>query len=787
MFDVSVRVPQLSESIAQKYSIGGKLCESVNFTVHSAVLASERESRLVVVGKTPLDSAGDELERFGVQLSALLEFFSHKGARGALFHGGLDSQRYPFLELGAVSGSQYSKFARALPEAERRFQSLVDEVAKFHAAKICFGDLSFSSFMDDPATGPFLVGLLGVSNLKKVSGNRSSEEVFLAPEILKGQLPSTASDVFSLCIMGGFLFGVTVTRKERLDGPQFYEKLVRKGVSDGLSRLISSAVSEDPASRPKSCIELAELLKDARQGRLSGDLVKVETDPNKGGGEDPKEATRSQVFDSPQIKPDIPPPLRLGKTVIAVALLGIVAVFVAFYLRGGSVGRGADAFGQSTAFLRSFGFSQTMTSAERAQMFERLEKSNDPVVHDAAILLIEQAPTVEDRIAAEKWLLDRSARAGLGRSVNIIQGWFGDKPLVRPLGFIAALRIIDPSAPFEVRDRYLDEIASANREVAIQIAAGLLLDSGGRQGEKKNLSRLLAGRLDEKEILLRPISAILFAIPETRNTFESDLKGSLHSLSTSDLAWLTSVVVKQGDYRLLARLAIQLADTPKITDIQRDMLRSVVSDESAPIAIRGAVARLTFGTVSKEDIGLLVSWNDVRAGEILLNISQFPLEEDNLREIFKALVIKKIASEPAASMVEALGKIPEGERLRLGRAVGYFYQITEMGKVPEKPDLDLVTAASEDPLMISAVMKSACSPCKEVILDIAPHKLSSAMLFSLLKAEESHLRIKALRRLAKYQDIGAINLLRNSYNHEKEGEVRKLYENLFPTLVNPTN
>jgi hypothetical protein len=784
MSDVSVRVPQLSESIAEMYSFGGKLCDSLNFTVHSAVLDSERESRIVVAGKTPLDSLGDGVRRFGVQLTALLDFFSHRGTRGSLFHGGLDSQGYPFLELGLISGSQYSQVARALPEAERRFQSLVDEVAKFHAAGICFGDLSFASFMDDPASGPFLVGLLGLTNPKNASGVRSSEEVFLAPEILKGQTPSPASDVFSLCIMGAFLFGVAVTHEGSLDGDQFYDKLVRKGVSDWLSRVIASGVSEEPESRPKSGVEIAELLTEARQGRLSGPLVKRKTEPLDQVGENLNDTAGTQVFDLPQIKQEISPPSRIGKTVLTIALLGIVVVVVSFYLRGVSSRQDSGVIDQSTAFLRSVGFSLAMTTAERAQMFERLAESNDPVVHDAAILLIERSSTVEDRIAAERWLLDRCAKAGLVRSVKIIQAWFGDKPLVRPQGFIAGLRVLDPSAPSEVRDRYLDEIATASKPVAIQIAAGLVLDRGGHQVDRKSLSRLVANSFDERELLRRSISAMLIAIPEARNTFESDIKDSLSSLSTSDLEWLTSVMVKQGDYRFLARIANVLALNPKITDLQKSMFRSVVSDESAPIAIRGAVARLAFGTISNEDIALLVGWNDIRAGALLLNISQFSLEEARLREVLRAIVIKKIASEPAAAMVAALGKIPEGERLRVGRAVGYFYTISETGKIPEAPDLDLVSAAAENSSILSAIMKSDCSPCRELIIDIAPHKLSSAMLFSLLKAEEPHLRIKALRRLAQYKDIGAINLLRNSYDDEKDGQVRQVYANLFPSLVN---
>ena len=786
MSEVSVRVPQLSESITEMYSIGGKLCESVNFTVHSAVLASEREGRVIVVGKTPLDSLGDGVQRFGLQLSALLEFFSNQGARGVLFHGGLDSQGYPFLELGSISGSQYSQVARALPEAGRRFQSLVDELAKFHAAGICFGDLSFASFMDDPASGPFLVGLLGLNNPKNSRGDRSSEEVFLAPEILKGQSPSPASDVFSLCIMGGFLFGVPVTRDERFGENQFYDKLVRRGVSDWLSRVISCGLSEDPGSRPKSIVELAELLVEARQGRLSGPMIKRETVPLNDVDENLNDAAGPKVFVSPEIKQDISLPSRLGKTVLAIALIGIVVVVVVFYFRGISTREDSGALGQSTAFLRSVGFSVNMTSAERAQMFDRLAQSNDPIVHDAAILLIERVQTVQDRVAAEKWLLDRCAKTGMVRSVKIIQAWFGDKPLIRPLGFIAGLRVLDPSAPFEVRDQYLDEIAKANRPVAIQIAAGMVIDGGGRESDRKSLSRLVAGILDEKELLGRPVSAILIAIPETRNTFESELKDSLSSLSTSDLEWLTSVVVKQGDYHSLTRIAGALADKPEITDLQRNMLRSVVSDESVPLAIRGAAAGLAFGAISNQDIALLVGWNDVRAGAILLNISQFPLEEASLTEVFKALVIKKIASEPAASMVTALGKIPEGERLKLGRACGYFYRITELGKVPESPDIDLVIAAAEDSAMLSAIMKSGCSPCREALIDIAPHKLSSAMLFSLLKAEEPHLRIKALERLAQYKDVGAINLLRNAYDDEKDDQVLDSYVKLFPSLVNLT-
>jgi hypothetical protein len=784
MSDASVQVPQLSESIAEMYSIRGKLCESVNFTVHSAVLDSERESRIVVVGKIPLDLLGDGVRRFGAQLSALLELFSHQENKGALLLGGLDSQRYPFLELASVSGSQYSEGARALPEAERRFQLLVDEVAKFHAAGICFGDLSFASFMDDPANGPFLVGLLGLINPYNSIGVRSSEEVFLAPEILKGQIPSPASDVFSLCIIGAFLFGLSVTHELRFDAPQLYGKLVRKGVSDWLSRVISCGVTEEPGSRPNSSVELAELLREARQGRLSGPLIKLETEPITGAGENPNSASGSQVFGSPQIKQDISPHSRLGKTVLTIALLGILVALVAFYLRGISPNQDAGVLGQSTAFLRSVGFSLTMTSAERAQMFERLAQSTDPAVHDAAILLIERASTVKERVAAENWLLDRCARAGMMRSVKIIKAWFGDKPLVRPQGFIAGLRVLDPSAPSEVLDRYLDEIVMANRPVAIQIAAGLLLDNVGHQGDRKSLSRLVASAFDEKDLLSRPIPAVLIAIPETRNEFELDLKDSLSSLSTSDLEWLISVMVKQGDYLLLSRIANALATTPDITDLQRSMLRSVVSDESAPIAIRGAVARLAFGTFSNEDVGLLARWNDVRAGALLLNLSQFQLEEDRLREVFNALIIKKIASEPAAAMVTALGKIPEGDRLRLGRAIGYFYSITENGKVPEAPDINLVTAAAEDSSILSAIMKSECSPCREIVIDIVPQKLSSAMLFSLLKAGEPNLRIKALRRLAQYHDIGAINLLRKSYSEEKDSQVREVYENLLCTQQN---
>lgn len=784
MSGIVVRAPQFDESIAEMYSLGGKLCESPTFLVHGAVLPEHRENRLIVAGKSALEPLSEGTRRFGEQLSSLFSFFGMQKGRGTLFQGGIDSMGYPFLELDTVAGSQYSSAPRALPEAERRFHCLVEVVARFHDAGICFGDLSFASFLDEPARGPILVGLLGVSSPLTASTRQSAEECFLAPEVLSGALPTPAADVFSLCLMGGALCGVTVMGGERGDGAELYKKFIRQGVSEWLSRVLSVGAASDPTERPKSCVELIELMNEGRQGGLSGPLVKREDVPQETGEESPAKSGGAQVFDTPQVAPDIPEPSRAsGRPVVILALLGILGFVFTFYFRGVTSNEDMGSANPSTAFLRSIGFSTSMTSAERQQLFKRLSTSEDPIVHDAAILLIEGAQTVEDRVEAENWLLERCAGRGLTNSVRIVRSWFGDKPLVRPRGYILALRVLDPSLPQEPRDTAFEEIGRINRTVAIQLGAGLLLDSGGREAERKSLSRLVKDELDEAEVLSRPLSAVLLALPESRNSLALDAPTIIKSLSPADTAWLISLMVKQGDYHLLSQLVAVLVETPGVTELQKSMLRTVVADDNAPIVVRGAVTRMTFGGITKDDIASVVNWNDKRAGTLLLNLSQLPLEDDDLTEIFKALVIKNVTTEPTAAMVAALAKVPEGERVTIGRAVGYFFRLSEEGKVSERPHEELVIAAAENPALLSVIMKSDCSVCREVVLDTAPQKVSSGMLFSLLRSTDKRLRIKALNRLAQYQDVGAVNLLRDTFNAEKDPEVRNRYGELFPQLV----
>jgi hypothetical protein len=555
---------------------------------------------------------------------------------------------------------------------------------------------------------------------------------------------------------------------ERGDGTELYKKFIRQGVPEWLSRVLSVGAASDPTERPKSCVELIELMNEVRQGVLSGPLVKREDVQQETGDESPAKSGGAQVFGTPQVDPDIPEPSRAsGRPVVILALLGILGFVFTFYFRGVSSNEDLGSANPSTAFLRSVGFSTNMTSAERQQLFKRLSTSEDPIVHDAAILLIEGAQTVEDRVEAENWLLERCARRGLTNSVRIVRSWFGDKPLVRPRGYILALRVLDPSLPQEPRDMAFEE----------------MLDSDGREAERKSLSRLVKDELDEAEVLSRPLSAVLLAVPESRNSLALDAPTIVKNLSAADLEWLISLMVKQGDYHLLSQLVAVLVETPGVSELQKSMLRAVVADDEAPIVVRGAVTRMTFGSITKDDIASVVNWNDRRAGTLLLNLSQLPLEDDDLTEIFKALVIKNVTTEPTAGMVAALAKVPEGERVTIGRAVGYFFRISEEGKAPERPQEDLIIAAAENPALLSVIMKSDCSVCREVMFDTVPQKVSSGMLFSLLRSTDKRLRIKALNRLAQYQDIGAVNLLRDTFNAEKDPEVRNRYGELFPQLV----
>ena len=783
MTELPTIVSRTDEPVARLYKLVARLGDSPNTTLYVGRLRTQMEARLVLVGKTSFPSSGEEGQHFVERVSRLRSFFARNPGAGELLRAEIDSEGIPFMEFSRVVGNPYPMIRRSHAEADRRFLSLIRAVSAFHAEGIWFGDLTPTSFLVNSSLDPVLVGLMGLTGPMVLTSDLLEQVVYLAPEVRRGQPSSAASDVYSLCVIGATLFGMTFETREVIRAVEVRERLGREAAPDWLCNIVLQGLAPYPGDRPADAGQLLAATKDAREAGVSKALVLRKDSPSNGT------SLLSQTVPEPNkftmVSSAQPPKHRngMGKLVFGSAIVAAIVVALAFYRRGiTTISTGDGTVDQAMELLRQADFSPKMTPAERARFFERLRQTADPTVHDAVILVMERAQSLEERLLAEQWLLERCNRLGMHRSVAIVRRWFGDKPLIRPPSFMAALRALDRTAPQPAHEQTLKEIHSVDRGVAIQLAVALLMDWGGREVDRQVISQLVAGVADDRDMLERPVTAIILALPETRQSFPDDTREGLRSLGGEDLLWLLARMVGEQDEEAISRVASAGLLSPELNERQRRLLALGVSGDKVPLEIRKAVIRLVGGTFIKGDIDALAAWRDVRAGRILLLLTQIQQNDRALRSMLGSLFTKPVESEPAQSMLAVLSRSAEDDIRAAGRAPGYFYEITAQGRLPDAVDANVVGALGAIPGLVKAVMSSTCEPCQEVLLDTIPDKLSPTMLFRLLRAESKVLRIKSLRRLSRYDNVGAINLLRMNYEWENEESVREVYRTSFPVI-----
>lgn len=786
MTEVIVSIPQAKEVVSQIYELGARLAESPSSILYVGRLTGQRETRLISVGKTRFNVMEERARHFADRTAALNSYFARHPSQGAMLRGELDADGVPFFELIRIQGDLYPIVRRSQAEADRRFMSLIRSVGSFHAAGIWFGDLTPSSFIADSFLEPVIVGLMGLTGPLVLASDEINQAFYLAPEVRRGQPASPASDVFSLSVLGAVLFGLTFQPREVIRAVEVRGRLEREGVPEWLRDIICQGLAPSPGDRPSDAVRLLEIVQSAREGRISGPLVPREAQAFSVANRTSQLTTEPQTV-APIAAGQTPGDTRnVGKLIIGSGIFGVLLLAFIFFRHGiSTVSNEEKTAGQVMALLGQAGFSPKMTPLERSQFFERLNRTTDPTVHDAVILVIDRAESAEERLAAERWLLDRCDRLGMHRSVSVIRRWFGDKPLVRPRGFLAALRALDRSAPQGAHEKNIQEVAISERGVAVQLAVALLMDWGGREVDRRTLSSLVAGVPGNKDILERPITAIVLALSETRRSFPDDTREGLLSLGGSDLLWLLSRVIREQDEEALPAIVSAVLASPDLGARQRKLLELGVSDKDVPTQIRLASVRLAGRAFLKEDLDALAAWRDVRSAGILLLITQVQSDDQVVRGILNTLFGKSVDSEPAQSMLGILKRASEADLIAAGRVPGYFYELSENDELRDAVDVKLVRTMASMPDMLKAVMNSECERCQEVVVDTAPEKLSPSMLFRLLGAKTGGLRVKALRRLAQYEDVGAVNLLRLNYEREKDETVREVYRSSFPRVFAP--
>jgi predicted ATPase len=219
--------------------------------------------------------------RFAREQHAMARLTSHPNIVPVLQIGETESGQ-PFLVMpycgqGNIHERIHRLGALEVAEVLRLGVKMAAALACAHQADIVHRDVKPANILytdyGEPALGDFGIARTGSGGFETATGVFVGSPAFAAPEVLSGQPPSTASDVYGL---GASLFTAMTGHVafERRAGEKMMAQFVRittepvpdlrgRGIPEAAAAIVDTAMARDPADRV-SALELGELIQRAQ-------------------------------------------------------------------------------------------------------------------------------------------------------------------------------------------------------------------------------------------------------------------------------------------------------------------------------------------------------------------------------------------------------------------------------------------------------------------------------------------------------------------------------------------
>jgi len=235
------------------------------------------------------------------------------------------------LNLLTHVGGELPTVAPARTGGRSVFVELVGVIADLHAAGVVHADLSPANVVLHEDGGVMLVDF----ECAVLDGRPTSERVagtppFVAPEVLSGETPRPAADVFSAAMIMISSLSPMAAAAHRVDARSL---LIHGGCPERLATLLLHGIDPDPARRPPSAAAFRAALIDI------GPVLATASAPQRHAAEDV--VTRDLGVRPLRSRPAGSSPHRHLSRVLAItgAIVGVVMIAIGV---GGLLGNGAD-------------------------------------------------------------------------------------------------------------------------------------------------------------------------------------------------------------------------------------------------------------------------------------------------------------------------------------------------------------------------------------------------------------------------------------------------------------
>jgi hypothetical protein len=755
----------------------------------------------------------------------------------AILDSGVDSEGVAYVEFQELSGSLLEEKRVQPREAERLFQKAVETIAGIHSQNLVCGDISGSSFWVTTEGTLKFIGLMGSFDVEASSTSVAppiETYHYLAPEQRAGSSITTESDVYSLGVLGYFLFTGRY--------PAGDNKNILLGNPDTSKiRLISDITSGVPAWADQLipwCLGKSPRVADAK--KLLDSMVNFRQRENEVGVKTTKQSSDSnESIVLSQTSENIS--LNQGTSLLKSdprfqISKGLNSSTIGSPIKAARNAPGGDALKKQQAlsqeksestienkvfvligvvlsallvvgttfgyflFTKKYSYSNTDLSSASASVssefdeFRQLllaDKDKNEITRVISKLLSDKSGQSFNRIAD----FIQKAKSKHPESATTAQNIFVQKVTEKfskwgytetdklfssgslDACYVASLETLNSKLPIQKRIQSLKACYAIAPPGAIKLSGILALELGNKWAEiyKELISHDLKladanNKSLEALILLQAEAATLLGRGYARSLLEKT--------SDSDVVWLfNSLKTTEGViFSLVSEriLKLNLVKAPR-----ESFLRPLAEDAGLPEDVRKVLVDAVAGKASPESVGVINNWLNIRAIEVLLALCADSTSKDVHERAFDAVSTKVVDRLPTKDLLKWLKEKGWRGKRELG------HQICELGFYSDLPQARKVAIVKEMSSQINNsdyIFLIAKGQNIELVKDLLKEygqNLGLSVLLHLLNNSDPEVRISSLNNLKWYSELGVYRQILTLYRKEKDPEVLKAYEDNF--------
>ncbi len=680
-------------------------------------------------------------------------------------------------------------------EAERRFMGCLRVVDQLHRANIICGDLGASSFVVSREGNISFVGVMGSfdGEVEGTSMVPPAETLpFLSPEQRTGCAPDKASDVFALGVLCYNLFtrqfpygnaiGAVFPAAETVRPPS----TMVPGVPDWIDRLLPMCLEPDASKRIKSVPDILEFITVLKEESVKNERSQL-VRSNRSSGVLARQAATGLAKRAIAEPPALLVTLNNKKYFLIAGVIAALIGAAALLPHSESKDENAvlkvhaqvtNSVELKTAILALAKKQPVVTELSRS--LQVVVASDDPVAHDVLVELAKSTDSQAVRKMAEKAIIDRARRLGLVKAAEQARIWLGglNPGDALPETYDPLLGALNTTLPVEGRNEKLRRAYAIDPKLALKFAAALTLDARNPADYSGVLAPLVGDALNLDNVASFSPLAIILLHPDLSGIFGDIIVQRKQELHDSDLYPLMERLVLRNDVHARAIAAI-MNDRKLLTPIRAEFLNLMRSKTDAPNEVVKALARAAMGAITADDVGVFGRWFDISVERILFLLCADLPPGPAALSAFDILAGRSVSMEPSASLIEWIRGNYWEERATFVKAVGVLALLDIATEDQIKEAFQLFDKYAKDSRLLDVLVDTG----NPVVVSLAVEKygqmISLSRLLSLLSDPSKNVRLSAIESLKGFNDVGALKIILDTYQQEKDPQVREAYKNSF--------